>query len=113
MIELLVLGSLLFAAVVVFGVIATVVALVGGLVLLPLKILGWVLKWVVGGALMLALGLPLLLVALAVGGVGLALGLGVIVVPLLPLLAVVWLAWWLLRPRGPAKSEASGATIVG
>lgn len=113
MIELLVLGSLLLAAVVVIGTLATMGALVGGLLLLPFRLLGWILKWVLGAALFLAIGLPLLLAGLALGGVGLAVGLVLFVVPILPVLAVVWLAWWLLKPKGPRPDAPSGATVVG
>ncbi len=113
MIELLVLGSLLLAAVVVIGTLATVGALIGGLVLLPFRILGWVLRVVLGGAVALVIGLPVLLIGLVVGGVGLALGVGLVAVPLLPFVALGALVWWLVKPRGPRKTETSGATVVG
>ncbi len=113
MIELLVLGSLLLAAVVVIGTLATVGALLGWLVLLPLRILGGILKVLIGGTLALVVGLPLLIVGLVVGGVGLAAGIAVLAVPLLPFLALGALVWWLVKPRGPRKPEPSGATVVG
>lgn len=112
MIELLVLGSLLLVAVVVIGTLATVGALIGGLVLLPFKLIGWVLKWVLGVAAFLVLGLPLLLVGLALGGVGLVVGALFLVIPVLPFVAVAWLVWRLLRPKEP-RPAASGATVVG
>lgn len=112
MIELLVLGSLLLVAVVVIGTLATVGALIGGLVLLPFKLLGWVLKWVLAVAAFLVLGLPLLLVGLALGGAGLVMGVLFFALPVLPFVAIAWLAWLLLRPKSP-KPAPSGATVVG
>lgn len=116
MIELLVLGSLLVVAAVVIGVLATVGALIGGLVLLPFKILGWVFKGM-GLLLGLVVGLPLaivgVLVAVIVGGVGIALAVALLAGPLLPLLLIGAVVWWLLKPRGPRRPAPSGATIVG
>lgn len=112
MIELLVLGGLAVAAMVVLGVLATVGALIGGLVLLPFRILGWVLRGLLMGVVGLVVGLPLLIVGVVVGGLGLVLGAGFLLVPLFPLLALGALVWWLLKPRGPRKSEPSGATVV-
>jgi len=93
--SLLVLGVLFVAAMMVIGVLAAVASLVGFLVWLPFRILGFAFKLI--GFL---IALPFLIIA----GV---FGLGFALVPLLPLVGMGWLAWWLLRDRKPQRSHAS------
>ena len=95
MFSLLVLGVLFVAAMMVIGVLAAVASLVGFLVWLPFRILGFAFKLI--GFL---IALPFLIIA----GV---FGLGFALVPLLPLVGMGWLAWWLLRDRKPQRSHAS------
>jgi hypothetical protein len=100
-VELVVLGALLFAAFVVVGVLLSVFSLVGFFLWLPFKILGWVLK-LVG----LVIALPFIVIGLLVGGFGVLLGVGVLFLPLLPLLLMGALVWWLLRSRATPASRA-------
>lgn len=92
MVELLVLGTLAFAAVVVFGVLASVFGLVMWLVFLPFRIMGWVF-----GALGLLIALPFvaifgLIALLAVGA-----GILMFLIPFFPIALIVLGAWWLVR----------------
>ena len=99
MISLLVLGVLCVAGVMVFGVLAAVASLVGFVISLPFRILGLVFK-----LLGFVIALPFLLIA----GV---LGLGFALFPLLPLVALGALAWWLFRDRD-RKPQGSHASVV-
>ena len=98
MITLLVLGVLFFAAMLVIGVLAAVAGFVGFVITLPFRLLGWTLKLV--GML---IALPFLLVG---GAVALLFGL----LPFAPIVALAWLAWWLLHDRN--KPERSQASVV-
>ena len=84
MIELLVLGVLGFAAMVVVSVLVTGVSLL----FLPFKILGWLFK---GIGLLLALPFMALFgfIGLMIFGVGML----VFLVPFLPLALLAWLIW--------------------
>ena len=95
MISLLVLGALLFAGMMVIGVLAAVAGLVGFVISLPFRILGLAFRLI--GAL---IALPFLIIA----GI---LGFGFALVPLLPLVGLGALAWWLMRDRKPERSHAS------
>ena len=112
MFELLLLLGLLIVAMVVVGALG----LVGGLILLPFRLLGFVFK-MLGLLLGVVIAVPFLIVgvllATLVGGTGLAVLIGLVALPLLPFLALGALIWWLLRPRGPRRPEPSGATVVG
>lgn len=92
MVELLVLGTLAFAAVVVFGVLASVFGLVMWLVLLPFRIMGWVFS---GLGLLLALPFVAFFGLIAL----LAVGAGIIMflIPFLPIALIALGAWWLVR----------------
>ena len=98
MIELVVLGTLVFAAVVVFGALAMVGGLVGWFLTLPFRIVGWAFKLV--GFL---IALPVLLfVGLLVGvvtGGALLFTAAAILLPMLPIVALAALLWWLFRGR--------------
>jgi hypothetical protein len=99
--ELLVLAALAFAAVVVFGVLATVFSIVMGLIALPFRIIGWLLH----GALAL-LAIPFLIVLAIVGVIVFGAGMLFILVPALPIVAMVFLAIWLVR-RNQRQAAAS------
>lgn len=95
MIELLVFGALAFAAMTVIGVLVAVASFMGFVITLPFRIIGWSLR-----LLGVLIALPFLLLA----GV---IGVGALLLPLAPVLALVWLAWWLLRDRKPQRSQAT------
>jgi hypothetical protein len=90
--ELLVLAALAFAAVIVFGVLASVFSIVMGLIALPFRIIGFLLH----GALAL-LAIPFLIVFAIVGMVVFGAGMLFILVPALPIVALAFLAFWLVR----------------
>jgi hypothetical protein len=87
--------------------------LVGSLILIPLLLVGLVLRIVVGVALLpfrlagfairLSLGLVFGLIALILAGT-------VLLIPLLPVIAVVFLVWLIFRPsrRQPAAGLITG-----
>ena len=101
MISLLVIGVLFVAAMMVIGVLAAVASLVGFLIWLPFRILGLAFR-----LLGLVIALPFLLIA----GV---LGLGFAVFPLLPLVGLGGLAWWLFRDRDrDRKPQGSHASVI-
>ena len=90
--ELLVLAALAFAAIVVFGVLASVFSIVMGLIALPFRIVGWLLH----GALAL-LAIPFMIVFAIVAVVVFGAGMLFMFVPALPIVALVFLAFWLVR----------------
>jgi hypothetical protein len=100
-IELVVLAALAFTALIVIGVLLSVFSVVGWFLWLPFKIVGWVFK---GIGLLLAL--PFVLIACLLGGFAVLLGAGFLLLPLLPLLLVGGLLWWLFRSRGRSTSQA-------
>jgi len=106
-IALLVLGALMFAGVLLMGMLVAVASLLGFVITLPFRILGWTLK-----LLGLLFAIPIVLVGLALGGVGLALGLGFALLPALPIVALAWLCWWLLAGRRPHDDARSHASVV-
>ena len=102
MVELRVLGTLAFAAVVVFGVLASVFGLVMWLIFLPFKILGWIFN---GIALLLALPFVAVfgvIALLVVGG-----GMLMFLVPFFPIALIALGAWWLVR-----RNQRSVATAA-
>jgi hypothetical protein len=102
-VELLVLGSLAFAMVVVFAVLASVFGLVLWLVFLPFRILGWLIK---GVALLVAL--PFVAVFGVVAFVALGAGMLMFLLPFLPFALLVLGAWWLVR-----RTQRSAASVTG
>lgn len=102
--ELLVLAALAFAALVVFGVLASVFSVVMGLIALPFRIVGWLFH----GALAL-LAIPFVIVFAILGVVVFGAGLLFVLVPALPIVALACFAWWLVRRNqrhavaGPAR----------
>jgi hypothetical protein len=106
-IALLVLGALVFAGMLVIGTLAAVVGLLGFVISLPFRILGWTFK-----LLGLLLAIPFALIGLMLGGVGLAVGLGFALLPALPFIALVWLCWWLFAGRGKSAPQGSHASVI-
>lgn len=99
MIELVVLGVLAFCAFVVFGALFAAASMVGWILVLPFRMLGLLFRGVG-----LLVGLPLLLIALTVGGLVLGLGAVLAFVPLLPIALLAAAVVWLVRraARRPA-----------
>lgn len=112
MISLLVVGTLVFVAVILIGTLATVASLIGFLIALPFRILGFVFK-LVGALVALPFVLLGLLFAAVFGGGALALGILLACIPLLPVLALGALAWWLLkRESNGGGRDRSHASVV-
>jgi hypothetical protein len=91
---LLVLGAFAFATIVVVAALTAFLGFIGFVITLPFRILGWALK--LAGLL---IALPFILLF------GL-LGFGFALAPVLPLVGLGWLAWWLFRERKPDGSHA-------
>ena len=102
MVELLVLGTLAFTAVVVFGVLASVFGLVMWLIFLPFRIMGWLFQ---GIALLLALPFVAIfgVIAILVFGAGMLMFL----IPFFPIALIALCAWWLVR-----RNQRSAATVA-
>ena len=103
MVELLVLASLAFAALVVFVVLASVFGILLSIATLPFRILGWLFK---GLAMLVALPFVAVfgLLALVVLGAGALM----FFVPFLPLALLALAAWWLVR-----RTRRSAASVTG
>ncbi len=103
MVELLVLGTLAFAAFVAFAVLASVLGLVVWLVFLPFRIVGWLFH---GFALLLALPFVALfgVIAVLVFGAGMLMFL----LPFVPIALVALGAWWLVRRTQRSAASATG-----
>ncbi len=95
MFAMLVLGALFVTALIVIGVLAAVAGLVGFVISLPFRILGWTLKLV---------GLLIALPFLIIGGL---FTLGFALLPLAPVAGLAWLAWWLFRRADGQRSQAN------
>jgi hypothetical protein len=91
-VELLILGALAFAAVIVFAVLASVFGLVMSLVFLPFRIMGWLLK-----GLGLLLAIPFMAFFGVVAVVALGAGALMFLLPFLPFALLALGAWWLVR----------------
>lgn len=101
MFELLGLGAVALAGMVVLGTLAAVVAMLCWLLFLPFRLLGWVFH--VFAAVLL---LPLIVVACVVGAVFFGVGVVMLVVPVLPfILIAVFFTWW-FRRRSPLAGRA-------
>ena len=104
MLELVLVGAMFVVAMVVVGVVVALASLLGFLVVLPFKILGWTIK-----LLGMLVALPFLLLAgLLLGGGVLAAVLFSFVLPVLPLVGLGWLIWWLAT----RNSKDSHARVV-
>lgn len=102
MVELLVFGSLAFAAFVVLSVLASVFGLLAWLISLPFRILGWLFS----GTLML-LAVPFVLVFVVLGLVVFSAGVLFFLLPALPIVLLAWGAWWLVK-----RNQRSAATVT-
>lgn len=100
MIELVVLGALAFVALMVLGILGTVFSLFFTLVVLPFKLIGFLLKGVLA---VVFLG-PVLLVLGFVGLFVLGAGLIALLTPLLPFALLGLGIWWLLKRRNQATA---------
>lgn len=100
MVELLILGALAFAAIVVFGVLASVFGMVMWLIFLPFRIIGWLFS-----AVAFLLAIPFVavfgVIALLVFGGAMLMFL----VPFFPIVLLVLGAVWLVR-RNQRAAEA-------
>ena len=94
MVELVVVGALVFAALLAVGVIWAVISLVFTLLVLPFKLLGWLFHGV--AALLL---FPFLLVLGLVGVLVFGAGMLVFLLPAFPLVLLGLGIWWLMRRR--------------
>jgi len=101
MLELVVLGVLGMAALLVFGVLAAVAAFVWWIVVLPFKLLGLVFR---GAAVLLAL--PFLLVAGFIGLLVFGAGVLAFMMPALPLVLLILGVVWLVRRRSRSTAHA-------
>jgi len=102
LVELLVLGALAFAAVAVFGVLASVFGLVMWLIFLPFRIMGWLFH---GIALLFAL--PFVAIFGVIAMVVLGAGLLMFLIPFFPIALIALGAWWLVR-----RNQRSATTIA-
>ena len=102
MVELVVLLTLAFAAIVVFGVLASVFGMVLWLVLLPFRIIGWLLH---GVAFLFALPFVAIfgvIALLVMGGAAL-----MFLVPFFPILLIALGAVWLVRRNQRSAAAAT------
>ena len=102
MVELIILGGLAFAAIVVFGVLASVFGLVMWLIALPFKVMGWLLQ-----GIGLVLALPFIAIFGVIAAVVLGAGMLVFMLPFLPVALIVLGAWWLVR-----RNQRSAASVA-
>ena len=107
MIELLVGGALVFAALVVLGVLWVVVSLVFTLVILPFKLLEFLFH---GAAALLLVPFFILLglIGLFVFGAGMV----ALLVPAMPLVLLGLGIWWLMKRRQRNEAPAPQGTRV-
>ena len=106
MVELIIAATIAFAVLIVVGVLISVFSVVGWFLWLPFKVIGWGLK-LIG----LVIAAPFILIALLLGGFGMLLGVGVLFLPLAPLLLIGALVWWFFR-RKPQPHSQSHAGVV-
>jgi hypothetical protein len=106
-VELVVGGALVFAALVALGVIWAVVSLVFTLVVIPFKLLGWLFHGV--AALLL---FPFLLVLGLVGVLVFGAGMLLFLLPAFPLVLLGLGIWWLMRRRRTGATAAHGGTAA-
>jgi hypothetical protein len=95
MFEVMALGVIALAAVIIFGVLGAIAALVCWILVLPFKLLGLIFR---GFAVLLAL--PLILAAGIFGFTVFGVGLLFFLIPVVPLLLLVAAIMWLAKRRG-------------
>lgn len=99
MFEFIAFVALAIAAVLIFGVLASLGSLILWVIVLPFKLIGLVFR---GFAVLLAA--PFLLVAGILGLVIFGVGFMIFLTPAIPLIALVALVWWLMRRGAPART---------
>ena len=102
MVELLILGALAFAAIVVFGVLASVFGVVMWLIFLPFRIIGWLFH-----AIALLFALPFVAIFGVIAVLVFGAGMLMFLVPFFPIVLVALGAWWLVR-----RNQRSAATVA-
>ena len=102
MLELLVLGALVFAGLAVFGALWAAASMVCWILFLPFKLLGLIFR---GFAFLLAI--PFLAIFAVLGVLVFGAGLLVFFVPALPIVLLAVAVWWLMRRRSHPAAHAS------
>lgn len=102
MVELVVLATLAFTAILVFGLLASVFGLVMWLIFLPFRIIGWLLQ---GVAFLFAL--PFIAIFGVIAFIALGAGMLMFLIPFLPIALIALGAWWLVR-----RNQRSAATVT-
>ncbi len=98
----LLVGAMFVVALMVVGVVVAVASILGFVISLPFRILGWTLK-----LLGLLFAVPFLLLgALLVGGGVLTAVLFGLLLPLAPIVGLAWLVWWLATRNDGKRSQA-------
>jgi len=99
----LLVGAMFVVAMMVVGVVVAVASILGFVISLPFRILGWTLK-----LLGLLFAVPFLLLGgVLLGGGVLAAVLFGLLLPLAPVVGLAWLIWWLATRNSTKGSHAS------
>jgi len=91
-IELVVLGVLAFCAFVVFGALFCAASMVGWILVLPFRLVGWLFR-----GLGLLVALPLFIIVMVVGALVLGVGAVIAFVPIIPIVLLALGVAWLVR----------------
>lgn len=100
MFTLLALAVMAFVVLAVLGLAASLVAMIGWLLLLPFRLLGFAFKLMAG-----VLALPFLILFAVIGAILFASGLVIFFVPFLPFALLVAGIWWLMKSRSPVAGS--------
>ena len=103
MITALLVGAMFVVALVVVGVVVALASILGFVITLPFRILGWTLRLL---GMLFAVPFLVLGAVLVGGGVLTALLFGLLL-PLAPIVGFAWLVWWLVT-RGESKRSHAG-----
>lgn len=103
MITALLVGAMFVVALVVVGVVVALASVLGFVISLPFRILGWTLRLL---GLLFAVPFLLLGAVLFGGGVLAAVLLGLLL-PLAPVVGLAWLVWWLATRNSSKRTHAS------
>ena len=102
MLELFVIGVLVFVGLALFGALWAVASLILWVLLLPFKLLGLVFR-----GLAFLLVLPFLAVAGVLGALFFGAGMLLFFIPALPLVLIALGVWWLLKRRAHPAAHAT------